>query len=316
MRHILSSKDGTHRASHAFLDFLGAPPLPASTRNATAASSSSTAYSSSVPPPPTTFTSPAWLSEHANLLTLSRSIRSSLSKRDTLLGSGNTSGGHIAGIQAKRELQELVSRVGALALGLEEISKRERLGDGEMRRRNDLVAKLQDECVGLGKQAATARRAAVAQERSDATTGSSFFHDAPPTAQRAALLGLGGGGGGGGGGAGEVRTVRTFGAPPPGRETDETRALDAGGLMHLQQTRINEQDTMLGQLSVRPGFSRETVALLTLLFFSLFRPSSSGSESSARPLGRRLQNKMSCSISSTRRSTRREPRWARRSGRW
>lgn len=50
---------------------------------------------------------------------------------------------------------------------------------------------------------------------------------------------------------------REVGVREPGGEgdsemvvTEETRPLDGGGLMHLQQTKINDQDSMLKQLSV------------------------------------------------------------------
>ena len=42
---------------------------------------------------------------------------------------------------------------------------------------------------------------------------------------------------------------RVFGAPPPPRETEETRPLDSNGLLQLQQAKIEDQDTNLSQLS-------------------------------------------------------------------
>lgn len=282
-------------SQHAFLDFLGAPPL-ASKESA----ASSDPSSSSHPPPPQSFNSPSWLAEHATLVSISRSVRSALSRRDTLLSSGNTSGGHTAGVQAKKELAVFANRLGGLARGLEEINRTERIGDGEMRRRGEMVGRLQDDCMSLGKQAAMARQA------STSTVKSSFFDDAPPTAQRSALLGLPSG-------SSQPPTVRTFGAPPPGKETEETRPLDAGGLMFLQQDKINEQDTMLKQLSVSDPSSSATVALT---HGSLRRPSCSDRSSSARRSGKRSQSRTSCSTSWTRRSTRRAASSAVPSARW
>lgn len=233
LRHILSHKDRIWRSSHAFLDFLAAPPLPPSTSSPSARTT--TAMTSSLPPAPTSFTSPLFLAEHATLLTLSRSIRSHLSKRDALLSSGNTSGGHTSGIQAKKELAVLLMRVGGLARGLEEISKKESVGEGEMRRRSEMVGRLQDDCLSLGKLSATAVRRDIGEERGGRD-------EEAPSKQRSALLGGSAGGG--------MPTVRTFGAAPKGEETEETRPLDGGGLMHLQQTKINDQDSMLKQLSV------------------------------------------------------------------
>lgn len=152
---------------------------------------------------------------------------------------------------AKKDLAGLLRRVGGLAIALESGMKGEKVGEGEMRRRGEMVARLQDDCVSLGKLVATQRQPTASssfsrEEGSGAGTAtSSFFHDAPPSAQRNALLSSGGG----------PPTVRTFGmaAAPKGVETDETRPLDGGGLMHLQQTKINEQDSMLTQLSVCIG---------------------------------------------------------------
>lgn len=238
LRHILSHKNPIWRTSHAFLDFLAAPPVPS---NASISPYRPTDRPSPLPPPPTqTFTSPLWLAEHSNLLDLSRSIRSSLSKRDALLQSGNPSGGHIAHSQAKKDLTVLVERIGSLAIGLEDISKTERVGEGELKRRNDLVVKLQDECVSLGRLIASARQPTAAG--SSLSGGREGEDVGPPSAQRAALLGAAAQG---------HRTVRTLGGPPAGVETEETRPLDGGGLMHLQQTKINQQDSMLTQLSVR-----------------------------------------------------------------
>ncbi|KAL7416651.1 hypothetical protein BDY24DRAFT_405882 [Mrakia frigida] len=240
LRHILSHKEKTWRSSHAFLDFLAAPPLPPSIQtNPSSSSRTTTPLTSSLPAPPTSFTSPTFLSEHSTLQTLSRSIRSHLSKRDALLSSGNTSGGHTAGIQAKKELAVLLNRVGGLARGLEEISKKENVGEGEMRRRSEMVARLQDDCLSLGKLSATAVRRDISED--ERSGGGGGRREAAPGSQRSALLGGGGGGG--------VPTVRTFGAAPKGVETEETRPLDGGGLMHLQQTKINDQDSMLKQLS-------------------------------------------------------------------
>lgn len=153
---------------------------------------------------------------------------------------------------AKKDLAGLLRRVGGLATALEAGMKGERVGEGEMRRRGEMVGRLQDDCVSLGKLVATQRQptAASSSSRDDAhhsgTATSSFFTDAPPTAQRNVLLGLADD-------SSHRPTVRTFGAPPPvpkGAETDETRPLDSGGIMHLQQTKIDQQDSMLTQLSV------------------------------------------------------------------
>ena len=145
-------------------------------------------------------------------------------------------------------------RVGGLARGLEEISKKESVGEGEMRRRSEMVGRLQDDCLSLGKLSATAVRRDIGEERGSRD-------DEAPSKQRSALLG--------GPAGGSMPTVRTFGAAPKGEETEETRPLDGGGLMHLQQTKINDQDSMLKQLSVSspcPAVSVGVTSWLTLTF--------------------------------------------------
>ena len=177
-----------------------------------------------------------------------------------------------------------------------------------------MVGRLQDDCLSLGKLSATAVRRDINEEERG---GSGFGGRAEaPSLQRSALLG----------GGGAVPTVRTFGAAPKGVETEETRPLDGGGLMHLQQTKINDQDSMLKQLSVCLLFplvcswlgSEETRRSLPFrcVLSSLSRPSSNVNRSSVKPSDRRSRNRTSCWTSWTRRSIGRERRWGRRRGRW
>ncbi|CDZ98372.1 VAM7 [Phaffia rhodozyma] len=247
LRHILSHRNPVWRTSHAFLDFLSAPPLPSANSSHSKANGpdpSATPGSSLAPAPSSITTSPAWLAEHVTLSSLVRTIRSSLSKRDALLQSGNPSGGHIAHIQAKKDLTVLVNRLSTLVVSLDIVAKTERLGDGEIKRRAELLGRLQDECLTLGKAVENARKPPVigngfqAGSLSSGATGRQ--DDLVDGESRRALLGPG---------PSAVKTVRTLGGAPPGQETEETRPLDGGGLMHLQQTKINQQDSMLTQLS-------------------------------------------------------------------
>jgi regulator of vacuolar morphogenesis len=243
LRHILSHKDPAYRSSHAFLDFLAAPPLqptaassaPSTTAGAGGAQQhmpSTTAQHPTLPPAPTSFAgSPAWLAEYQTLQSLARTIRASLGRRDELLKSGQTTGGHTAGVVARKDIGILLARLGVLAGALKALGEREKLGSGEMGRRGEMISGLQDDCVRLTKQAAvTPRAAASAADR--AAFGGGW--DEPSDSTREALFG------------GPMKTKAAQGG-----ETEQTRALDEGGLMHLQQTKIDEQDGMLRELSVR-----------------------------------------------------------------
>lgn len=244
LRHILSHKNSAYRSSHAFLDFLAAPPLqpgsggggggPPSASSSAANPPSTTAQHPTLPPAPTSFAgSPAWLSEYQTLQALTRTIRASLGRRDELLRGGQTSGGHTAGVVARKDLGLLLARLGVLAGELPGLGQKEKLGTGEMGRRSEMVTALQDDCVRLTKQAAVTPRSA----RSDAAAAGGGGWDEPDDGARNALLG----------GARKAK--------PQGGETDQTRALDDGALMHLQQTQVEDQDAMLRQLSVRPSSS-------------------------------------------------------------
>jgi regulator of vacuolar morphogenesis len=173
-----------------------------------------------------------------------RDIRADVNRRDAFAERGDAGGAHATNVQAKKKLAGVLTRVGALVTGLDALGARGATGmsDGEMQRRTDMVARLQDDCEKLAKMLTVASRLAAAATRTprNATAGS----------DRAALLGGGGGGGGGGEPAVSSKPIaRVFGVPPPPKETDETRPLDDLGVFQLQQTKMDQQDAQLGQLT-------------------------------------------------------------------
>jgi hypothetical protein len=128
-----------------------------------------------------------------------------------------------------------------------------------------------------------------------------------------------------GSGGSNPPVVRTFGAAaaPKGEETNETRPLDGGGLMHLQQTKMNDQDSMLTQLSVRSSLSlpspfsfRDLYDLYLMPFFGFFRPFSFARRKSLAPSARRSLSRTSCSTGLTPRSTIRVRSWVKPRGPW
>lgn len=211
LRAIVSAKDPKWRDNLSFREFLNAP------RSNTSGSASQ-------------FTTSSWLDEQADLLTMARDIRADLNKRDTLADRNDVQGSRTAGVSAKRKLSTLVLRVGVLAKGLAELAMAG-MSQGELQRRNDMVARLQDDCEKLGKMVVAARQTTRGPERV-----------LPSAADRESLLNQGSQPGG-------TRAFgRVFGQKAP-QETAETRSLDSQGLMQLQTTQMEQQDEQLSQLS-------------------------------------------------------------------
>ncbi|KAF8587339.1 Phox-like protein [Ramaria rubella] len=213
LRAIVGSKDGQWRESSAFKEFLGVPI-------GKEASGSSQ------------FTLSSWLDDQADLQTLVRDIRADINKRNSLADMGDVSASHISNVQAKKKLVTLLDRVGILAKGLETLGLRG-MAQGELQRRSDMVARLQDDCEKLGKMVVAAR------QTSRPLTSAARDHGQASHADREALLSHP---------ASSNRPVtRVFGGPP--QETEATRPLDDEGLLQLQKTQMDKQDSQLSQLT-------------------------------------------------------------------
>ena len=234
LRAIIASKDSQWRDHYAFRQFLGvvvknAPPTGAASGLDKNAGETNTRR----------FTSATWIEEHTDLQILVRDIRASLNKRDSLWDAGDMRASSSANVSAKRQLADLVERIGVLAKGLEALGEAGMI-QGEMQRRTDMVARLQDDCEKLGKIVAAARQNVRPRP------ASAFIESSINPAERAALLG-----GGSGSPPDHARPVtRIFGAPQPQpRETAETRPLDDHGLLQLQKNKVEHQDEQLNNLS-------------------------------------------------------------------
>ncbi|KAG9128295.1 hypothetical protein FRC07_001230 [Ceratobasidium sp. 392] len=215
LRAIVSAKDPKWRDNLSFREFLNAPRANTSNAGDNVASQ---------------FTTSSWLDEQADLLTMARDIRADLNKRDALSDRNDVQGAHTAGVNAKRKLSALVLRVGVLAKGLAELAMGG-LSQGELQRRNDMVARLQDDCEKLGKMVVAARQTSLGTERV-----------LPSAADREALLQNQSA-------AGSKPFGRVFGQKQAPQETAETRSLDSQGLVQLQATQMEQQDEQLSQLS-------------------------------------------------------------------
>jgi len=176
------------------------------------------------------------LDEHLELQNRIRDVRADINKRDALSDRGDIAASHTANVQAKKKLAEVLSKVRILTQGLQELALGG-MSEGELQRRTDMVARLQDDCEKLGKMVTVARQTSRAL---GAPTGPSSMSGKTlaPDSDRAALLGA----------AFTKPVARVFGAAQP-KETDETRPLDDGGLFQLQKTKMDQQDDKLSQLA-------------------------------------------------------------------
>ena len=172
-----------------------------------------------------------WLDGHREAKTQLHEARLQITKRDQ---ASTAQAQHEASAQAKKHLVKAGGMISSLEQGLKKQDdwRSEKLGEGEVRRRRDLVAsakKDKDTLEGL-------LSAMAAKSRVDATVK-----------DREALIGPGGGGGGATGGrGGGPRT----GGRVLGKETSKTRELDNAGVLGLQKQLMEEQDedvTVLAQ---------------------------------------------------------------------
>ena len=236
LRAIISAKDSQWLDTYAFRDFLG---IPIGKHHATAGDLAI------IGDPSPQFTSSTWLDEHMDLQARVRDIRADVNRRDAFSERGDVGGAHTTNVQAKKKLAGVLTRVGVLVAGLDALVKQSGMSEGELQRRTDMVARLQDDCEKLAKMLTVS--ASRLTSLSSPSASASAARNTTAGSDRAALLA-------GGGGSGEPAVsskpiARVFGAPPPPKETEETRPLDDHGLFQLQQTKMDQQDAQLGQLT-------------------------------------------------------------------
>ena len=246
LRSMLTHRDDRWRISYTFNDFLAVPSRANPSSSSSSGAAASSASLAGVQSPPEHFTPSNWLSEHAALQTLLRLSRAALLKRDALAGMGDAAGSRGASVEAKRLLREAGDRVDGLAAGLGATAGG--LGEGERRRREEMVE-------GIRAERGDLQRMAEAGVRSSA-----FNRDTNTSTSARSHAGAGNGTMPGGVGSvwGKAHASspatgaapgRVFGARPPPQETTETRPLDEPGLVQLQQSQMGSQDEQLGNLS-------------------------------------------------------------------
>ena len=103
------------------------------------------------------------------------------------------------------------------------------LGEGEMRRRRDLIRELNTEILGLERlsQAIATQRTTLSVSNASDNPSNPLFTNQHQQQQT------------------PVSTRRVFGAPPP--ETERTKGLDNSELLQLQTTIMKEQDDQMDE---------------------------------------------------------------------
>lgn len=238
---IAESPDRRWRDTPAWRTFLN---LPAQHSSASAASSSGVAGG-----PPVIATRDAtaaaardprtWMDLHRETKALLAEARAQLARRDALAADGSTAAALEAGAEAKRRLVLAGNRLRGLDEGLRDMTEARGLGEGELRRRRDLLGAARGERDGLEKLSSSV-----------AGGGAAGGREGPALAgDKAALLGRSSTGAGGWGvtrtGTGTSR--RVLGAPLP--ETERTRELGNAGVLQLQRQQMEEQDQDVGELA-------------------------------------------------------------------
>jgi regulator of vacuolar morphogenesis len=219
LRAIISSTDDRWREHIAFREFLGVP-VGRQTKSQDAH--------------PTRFTVSSWLDEHLDLQSCIRDVRADINKRVTLSDRGDVNGALKANMSAKQKLAGVLTRIGRLGEGLRE----QGISDGEMQRRTDMVARLQDDCEKLGQMVSRVNLPAT----SSPSEASSRQRHVTLRSDKEELLG---------GASTSKPIMRVFGAAQATapQETNETRPLDDRGVLQLQLAQMEEQDAQVTQLA-------------------------------------------------------------------
>ncbi|KAI0304875.1 syntaxin [Russula brevipes] len=230
LRAIVSAKDSRWLDTFAFRDFLG---VPIGKHGAGDLGDGTGGGGGGAQ-----FTSSTWLDEHMDLQARVRDVRADANRRDALSERGDVAGAHATNVQAKKKLAGVLARIGALVAGLDALALRG-MSEGELQRRTDLVARLQDDCEKLARMLAVARL----QQQQQAARGLAAERSAGVASDPM------GGAYGGGASSSSKPIARVFGVPQPPKETEETRPLEDHGLLTLQQAKMEQQDAQVAQLT-------------------------------------------------------------------
>ncbi|KAK6335319.1 hypothetical protein TWF718_010750 [Orbilia javanica] len=237
---IQNDQDSRWRESPPWRQFLN---LPSSTSNYESSSTSITSHLSSIPSH--TLSDPVlWLDAHREMKTFLQDARSEISRRDQATSVADQ---HDASAAAKKVLVKVSGLLDNLERGLALQSKATGisiLGDGEIRRRKDLLASGMKERNAL-EALANSLSASKLQGSSKTPQSMAVTKEALALAATAATTGNMRGRSAG----------RVLGAPAP--ETDKTRQLDNIGVLQLQQEIMKSQDEDLQTLLKAVGRQKQ-----------------------------------------------------------
>ncbi|RDA94359.1 hypothetical protein CP533_3761 [Ophiocordyceps camponoti-saundersi (nom. inval.)] len=221
LRAIAESPDRRWRDTSAWRAFLNLPS--SSTSNSAASVAGRVASTAAGAADPGT-----WLDVHRELKQSLLEARQCLSRRDSCADGGDGSAAIEAGAAAKRAIVRAEALVAHLSDGLRKMTESNRLGEGELRRRRDLVSTARMERDALEKLSNSMPSTGVG--------GAGGCSGGPATAAEKSTLLRGGRPAG-----------RVLGAPLP--ETDQTRELDNQGVLALQKQEMQAQDEQVEQLA-------------------------------------------------------------------
>ncbi|KAK5989872.1 Vacuolar morphogenesis-like-like protein [Cladobotryum mycophilum] len=213
LRTVAESPDRRWRDTSAWRVFLNLPSSSASNSTISAAGMVQNASAAMADPG-------TWLDIHRELKQCLHEARQCLSKRDGAADSGNLTAAAEAAAAAKRVLVKASGLVNTLGDGVRKMQEANRLGDGELRRRRDLISAAKMERDGLDKLA------------------SSMPGSASPSGRTGLNQSLGG--------HKPAQGGRVLGAVS---ETAKTRELDNQGVLMLQKQEMHAQDAQIEQLA-------------------------------------------------------------------
>ncbi|KAI0393953.1 Phox-like protein [Xylariaceae sp. FL0594] len=218
LRAIAESPDRRWRDTSAWRTFMGLPGLNSASNSAASVRgggygipNKDAANAAAAQDPGT------WLDLHGEMKRDFQEARRCLARRDAAT---ENSVALEAGSAAKKALVKGGALLGHLRDGLRAMEEAKRLGDGEIRRRKDLLAAARVDRDGLEKLSSTISASAKAAQRGGLAS-------AP---DKAALIGA----------AANKGRGRILGAPLP--ETEQTRELDNQGVAQLQRQLMQDQD--------------------------------------------------------------------------
>ncbi|KAG6205132.1 hypothetical protein E4U35_002840 [Claviceps purpurea] len=237
LRTIAETPDRRWRDTSAWRTFLNLP-------SSSSANNSAVSASGMVRPAATGAADPqTWLDMYREFKHSVNEARQHLARRDAASDSGNNTAAAEAASAARKVLLKAGTLVSALSDGLRKMQDANRLGEGELRRRRDLVSTARMEREALDKlsnsipsSSADHSSSTTARGTNGAHSSSSVaFNSSAMTAEKAALL------------KGGRPAGRVLGAPLP--ETAKTRELDNEGILLLQKKELADQDMNLDQLT-------------------------------------------------------------------